>query len=552
MDLFLPIIIVIIAAFVLFLVTLKKKDSHRYPYQLSKYLLSKAERSFYGVLSQVIGDSGLIFTKVRIADVLSPGKSLDRSNWQKAFNAISSKHFDFLICDPRDCSILLAVELDDSSHDSAKSKKRDKIVNDACASAALPLLRVKASKSYSTADIRDRINRLSPLIPSPESKNKSSAALRGQESSPISSAGDETGLTNVAKQSPLATKPASNDQAGYVYVLEVADIDLPVSKIGMTTRNPLDRCKEINNSSTGDFIWAVAHSIYVSDCKSLETLVHTKLTPMRQKRREFFNVSAANAYAALVSILESQESIRIIDLPDTPEEVNKSSTKPVRAKKQHSFRAIDSQYASLLDSFSSVLNIKGRPFGQLNAPTFGISDGNVGVQWNLAVNPNTENAYLGVNLEGSAKTGGWLISNLIRSELEAATLDTLASRVPNPENISLRFSRDAWQGAARLNIKEKFLGGKLFNLSELNAATWHSLLEEALTCLDPEKDYKGRRLKQVVTLVSDGRKVEKNLSPHLTIWSNISSHGDSFQNIEAKVAELQPVYDWMKKTAADR
>jgi hypothetical protein len=102
-DLFLPIIIVIIAAFVLFLVTLKKKDSHRYPYQLSKYLLSKAERSFYGVLSQVIGDSGLIFTKVRIADVLSPGKSLDRSNWQKAFNAISSKHFDFLICDPRDC-----------------------------------------------------------------------------------------------------------------------------------------------------------------------------------------------------------------------------------------------------------------------------------------------------------------------------------------------------------------------------------------------------------------------------------------------------------------
>lgn len=45
---------------------------------------------------------------------------------------------------------------------------------------------------------------------------------------------------------------------GYVYILGVKDIDLPVCKIGMTRRNPFDRCREINKSSTGDFIWEVA------------------------------------------------------------------------------------------------------------------------------------------------------------------------------------------------------------------------------------------------------------------------------------------------------
>ena len=62
---------------------------------------------------------------------------------------------------------------------------------------------------------------------------------------------------------------------GYVYILEVRDIVLPVCKIGMTTRSPYQRCAEINNSSTGDFIWSVAHYVAVDDCKALESLVHS-------------------------------------------------------------------------------------------------------------------------------------------------------------------------------------------------------------------------------------------------------------------------------------
>lgn len=120
-------------------------------------LLSPAERSFYGVLLQATGDQWRVFPKVRVADALTPEKGLSRSDWQRAFNAISARHFDFLLCDPDDCSVKLAVELDDKSHEKKQARKRDRQLAAACESAGLPLLRIKAARAYSVADIRDQI-----------------------------------------------------------------------------------------------------------------------------------------------------------------------------------------------------------------------------------------------------------------------------------------------------------------------------------------------------------------------------------------------------------
>ena len=126
-------------------------------YRRKPYLLSKAERSFYGVLTQAVGDKALIFSKVRVADVLAPQKGLNRANWQRAFNQISAKHVDFLLCDPQDCAIKLAIELDDASHGSAKRQKRDAFLEQACKSAGLPLLRIRAARGYGVADIRQQV-----------------------------------------------------------------------------------------------------------------------------------------------------------------------------------------------------------------------------------------------------------------------------------------------------------------------------------------------------------------------------------------------------------
>ena len=163
----------IIVGIVLLLALNKGKGAaNHYPYQASKFLLSKAERSFYGVLSQAVGETGIVFAKVRVADVITPRKGLNRSDWQKAFNAVSAKHFDFLICNPGDCSVRLAIELDDASHNSAKAQKRDNLLNAACESANLRLLRIKAAKGYAIAEIKRQIEEVGTLQTEQPDKHK--------------------------------------------------------------------------------------------------------------------------------------------------------------------------------------------------------------------------------------------------------------------------------------------------------------------------------------------------------------------------------------------
>jgi hypothetical protein len=329
---------------------------------------------------------------------------------------------------------------------------------------------------------------------------------------------------------------------GYVYILEVKDIVLPVCKIGMTERNPWQRCAEINNSSTGDFIWEVAHSVFVDRCRELESLVHSKLAPLRQKRREFFGIGADAAYAALLSILESQDIIRQLEPPDVQPVEPKVPRKTRRAEAMRSFRKIDTEYAAILQLFSSELKIKGKPFGQLNTPRFGISDGNRGVQWNLAINSDTNEIRIGVNLEGSENTGGWLITDFIRSNPD---IRTLRVQLQDPDHVFLTITRDAWQGPSRLAIREKYIGGRVFPVSTITEDTWTRILAEALSCLDEDRDHRGRKRNQPVTLESDGRVLERDVSPHLTIWKSLQMGPDIDARICSAIEELKPVYDWV-------
>lgn len=337
--------------------------------------------------------------------------------------------------------------------------------------------------------------------------------------------------------------------SGYVYILEVADIDLPVCKIGMTTRDPLSRCNEINKSSTGDFIWSVAYTIFVNDCVTLEKLIHTKLTPLRQKRREFFNLCTDDAYKAVMSIIEYQDDIKIIDRPDVKTTTTTTTTPPgqERKKKNKSFARNDAAgFADLLQSFCAVLGVKGRAFGQLNKPFFGMSDGNEGVQWNISVHPQNNDIRIGVNLEGKMYKD-WPISRLIKAELSTPALLNVVEDLDAPGEIFMTFCRDAWQVASRPEIKEKYIGGKVFPLDELNREQWQRILNEALACLDKEHHYQKRNTQNVTLVKKDGNHLVRTMqvSPHLTIWSPLNLNEYSEDSIRNKITQLQPVHQWM-------
>jgi hypothetical protein len=226
-----------------------------------------------------------------------------------------------------------------------------------------------------------------------------------------------------------------------------------------------------------------------------------------------------------------------------------AKNKKVRGK--HNFKRIDSEYAEVLQSFTSVLNVKGRPFGQLNKPRFGMSDGNEGLQWNLSVSTDTEVIRLGVNLEGM-KYKNWPISKFILSEMKNPKIREVRAELNNPDKINIHFTRHAWQGRARQPIVEKYLGGRELSFAEIDLDQWARILSEALGCLNKEKNYCGRA-KQKVTLEKKPRNGEQvrvmEVSPQLTIGSSLSLGGDIQKNIEHAISELQPVYNWVKKTS---
>ncbi|WP_395750945.1 DUF2726 domain-containing protein [Prosthecobacter sp.] len=107
------------------------------PYDYTaKPLLTPTEAKFHACLLQITQERCHIQVKPRLADVFQHEKT------NGAFQMISQKHVDFLICRPDDWMPMLGIELDDPSHDRAEAKKRDIFVNQLFASTGVPLLRL--------------------------------------------------------------------------------------------------------------------------------------------------------------------------------------------------------------------------------------------------------------------------------------------------------------------------------------------------------------------------------------------------------------------------
>lgn len=130
------------------------------PYVRREALFTPAERAFLVVLDKVAGERYRVFGKVRVADVLDVKPMRDRRAWWRAFTRISSKHFDYVLCDPADLSVVAVIELDDRSHQRPDRVERDAFIDEACQTAELPLLRVPARRTYVQRELREQLQAL--------------------------------------------------------------------------------------------------------------------------------------------------------------------------------------------------------------------------------------------------------------------------------------------------------------------------------------------------------------------------------------------------------
>jgi uncharacterized tellurite resistance protein B-like protein len=134
-------------------------------------VLSPAERSFLGVLQQVLPEDVNVLPKVRLGDVFVTRSGLTNSERASAWNRINQKHVDFLLVKKADLAPIAGIELDDRSHEREERKQRDAFVDEVFGANAVPLLHLKARTSYALAELRSQVSSLlrgRPTAPSPK------------------------------------------------------------------------------------------------------------------------------------------------------------------------------------------------------------------------------------------------------------------------------------------------------------------------------------------------------------------------------------------------
>jgi hypothetical protein len=158
-------LLVIVAAVCLFALWTwmqRSGDVSNWSFRRKDYLLTQAERSFFEVLCLACGTDVYVFSKVRLADLVWLPGGIDHR--RALLNRVIAKHIDFVLCERRTLRPVLAIELNDRSHETASRASRDAVVRRVLETAGLPLRSVPAARSYVLNEIRELIreSRLRP------------------------------------------------------------------------------------------------------------------------------------------------------------------------------------------------------------------------------------------------------------------------------------------------------------------------------------------------------------------------------------------------------
>ena len=144
-------VIVLIVIFIFFISRQKP-----FPFEAQKSIMTPSEKKFFNILRSFdFGEGYYLFSKVRLADIVMVEKDCPKKG--RFITKILSKHIDFLFCDSTTYSPLLAIELDDSSHNTKEAKKRDSDKNNILKAAGIPLIRVKLCKNYDESELYSAI-----------------------------------------------------------------------------------------------------------------------------------------------------------------------------------------------------------------------------------------------------------------------------------------------------------------------------------------------------------------------------------------------------------
>lgn len=129
----------------------EEKKKSLYKYKRKDFLVSRPEHEFFDILVEILGNQYQIFTQVHLPTILD--HKVAGQNWKGAFSHINGKSVDFVICDKAYIKPLLAIELDDKSHEREDRIERDGEVEQMLKEAGMPFVRFGNNGSFNKEEI---------------------------------------------------------------------------------------------------------------------------------------------------------------------------------------------------------------------------------------------------------------------------------------------------------------------------------------------------------------------------------------------------------------
>lgn len=132
-----------------------EEEKPKYQYARKNYFLTRAEHECYDALVSAVGAEYNVFAQVHLSALVD-----HKINGQKrgaAFQHINGKSVDFLLCDKARIAPVLAIELDDKTHERPERQERDSVVEGILAQAKLPLLRLENHGRFDIDELEKKI-----------------------------------------------------------------------------------------------------------------------------------------------------------------------------------------------------------------------------------------------------------------------------------------------------------------------------------------------------------------------------------------------------------
>ncbi len=150
-------IIVTLLVFFFFIIqryVIKQDDTKDYAFKCKGPALNAKEVAFYNALKAAVGDHGVIFAKMNMAQLMAPKGVTNKKQLFLASNRISRNYFDYVVCDPRTFEPRVIIELDNGQELNKPKLEREKLLIQVCKTANIPLIGASVKHSYQVGRLR--------------------------------------------------------------------------------------------------------------------------------------------------------------------------------------------------------------------------------------------------------------------------------------------------------------------------------------------------------------------------------------------------------------